>query len=142
MKAICRWTGTFSSGSLDFITSARGNSFAVLFGERRKMMEFYSMVGVFQKGGVFMYPILLAFAVGMAISFERWVELNRIRGANQKMWDVLHPVLASGEFDKAREMASKDKSSLAQMLGMGLARQGAVRRREDIAIVMEASMME
>jgi len=105
-------------------------------------MEFYSMVGFFQKGGVFMYPILLAFAVGMAISFERWVELNRIRGANQKMWDVLHPVLASGEFDKAREMASKDKSSLAQMLGMGLARQGAVRRREDIEIAMEESMME
>ena len=105
-------------------------------------MGFYSTVAFFQQGGVFMYPILLAFAVGMAISFERWVELNRIRGANQKMWDVLHPVLASGEFDKAREMASKDKSSLAQMLGMGLARQGAVRRREDIEIAMEESMME
>jgi len=105
-------------------------------------MGFYSTVAFFQKGGVFMYPILLAFAVGMAIAFERWVELNRIRGANQKMWDVLHPVLASGEFDKAREMASKDKSSLAQMLGMGLARQGAVRRREDIEIAMEESMME
>ena len=105
-------------------------------------MGFYSMVAFFQKGGVFMYPILLAFAVGMAIAFERWVELNRIRGANQKVWDVLHPVLASGEFDKAREMASKDKSSLAQMLGMGLARQGAVRRREDIEIAMEESMME
>jgi len=39
-------------------------------------------------------------------------------------------------------MASKDKSSLAQMLGMGLARQGAVRRREDIEIAMEESMME
>jgi len=105
-------------------------------------MGFYSMVAFFQKGGVFMYPILLAFAVGMAISFERWLELNRIRGANQKMWGVLHPVLTSGEFDKAREMASKDKSSLAQMLGMGLARQGAVRRREDIEIAMEESMME
>ena len=105
-------------------------------------MGFYSTVAFFQKGGVFMYPILLAFAVGMAIAFERWVELNRIRGANQKMWNVLHPVLAEGEFDKAREMATKDKSSLAQMLGMGLARQGAVRRREDIEIAMEESMME
>jgi biopolymer transport protein ExbB len=105
-------------------------------------MGFYSTVAFFQKGGMFMYPILLAFAVGMAIAFERWVELNRIRGANQKMWDVLLPVLAEGEFDKARDMATKDKSSLAQMLGMGLARQGAVRRREDIEIAMEESMME
>jgi biopolymer transport protein ExbB len=105
-------------------------------------MGFYSIVAFFQKGGLFMYPILLVFAVGMAIAFERWVQLNRIRGVNQKIWDMLHPVLVKGEFDKAREMANKDKSSMAQMLGMGLARQGAVRRRDDIEIAMEESMME
>jgi biopolymer transport protein ExbB len=105
-------------------------------------MEFYSMVAFFQKGGVFMYPILLVLAVGLAISFERWVQLNRIRSANNSMWTQLLPVLTKGEFDKARRMTSKDKSSLAQMLAMGLARQGAVRRREDIEIAMEESMME
>jgi len=105
-------------------------------------MGFYSMVAFFQKGGLFMYPILMVFAVGIAISVERWLQLNRVRGANQKMWDMLHPALAKGEFDKAREMTHKDESSMAQMLGMGLARQGAVRRREDIEIAMEESMME
>jgi biopolymer transport protein ExbB len=105
-------------------------------------MGFYSMVAFFQKGGMFMYPILLVFAAGMAIAFERWVQLNRVRGANQTMWGLLQPALVKGEFDKAREMANKDKSSMAQMLGMGLARQGAVRRREDIEIAMEESMME
>jgi biopolymer transport protein ExbB len=105
-------------------------------------MGLYSMVAFFQKGGVFMYPILLVFAVGMAIAIERLIQLNRVQGANQKMWDLLHPVLSKGEFDKAREMTNKNKSSMAQMLGMGLARQGAVRRREDIEIAMEESMME
>ncbi|MCK5317356.1 MAG: MotA/TolQ/ExbB proton channel family protein [Anaerolineales bacterium] len=105
-------------------------------------MGFYSMVAFFQKGGVFMYPILLVFTVGMAITVERWFQLNRIRTANHKIWDLLHPVLVKGEFDKARQIASKDKSTMAQMLGMGLARQGAVRRREDIEIAMEESMME
>jgi len=105
-------------------------------------MEFYSMVAFFQKGGVFMYPILLVFAVGVAIAFERWVQLNRVRNANHKMWNLLHPALVKGEFDKAREMVNKDKSGMAQMLGMGLARQGAVRRREDIEIAMEEGMME
>jgi biopolymer transport protein ExbB len=100
------------------------------------------MVAFFQKGGVFMYPILLVFTVGMAITVERWFQLNRIRSANHKIWDLLHPVLVKGEFDKARQIASKDKSTMAQMLGMGLARQGAVRRREDIEIAMEESMME
>jgi biopolymer transport protein ExbB len=100
------------------------------------------MVAFFQKGGLFMYPILLVFAVGMAIAFERWVQLNRIRNTNQKVWNQLHPVLVKGEFDKARKMINNNKSKLAQMLGMGLARQGAVRRRDDIEIAMEESMME
>jgi len=105
-------------------------------------MGFYSLVAFFQKGGMFMYPILLVFAVGMAIAFERWVQLNRTQLANQKMWSLLQPVLLKGEFDKARQIANKDKSGMAQMLGMGLARQGAVRRRDDIEIAMEESMME
>jgi len=105
-------------------------------------MEFYSMVGFFQRGGMFMYPILLVFGVGMAIAFERWVQLNRVRSANDRVWNMLQPVLVKGEFEKAREIVNKDKSSMAQMLGMGLARQGAVRRREDIEIAMEESMME
>jgi biopolymer transport protein ExbB len=105
-------------------------------------MGFYSMVAFFQKGGVFMYPILLVFAVGMAIAVERWIQLNRIRSANQKVWNQLHPVLVKGEFDNARKLINKNKSKMAQMLGMGLARQGAVRRRDDIEIAMEESMME
>jgi biopolymer transport protein ExbB len=105
-------------------------------------MDFYGMVSFFQKGGWFMYPILVVFTVGLAISFERWVQLYRIRNANKSMWDKLVPVLNQGEFDKAREMVTKDKSSISQMLGMGLARQGAVQRREDIEIAMEESMME
>ena len=105
-------------------------------------MGFYEMVAFFQKGGLFMYPILLVFAVGMAIAFERWVQLNRTQSANRKMWNQLQPVLVNGEFDKARQIVNKDESSMAQMLGMGLARQGAVRRRDDIEIAMEESMME
>lgn len=89
-----------------------------------------------------MYPIMLVFAVGMAIAFERWLQLSRIQTANKKMWKLLQPFLKKGQFDKAREVANKDKSTMAQMLGMALSRQGAVRRREDIEIAMEESIME
>ena len=105
-------------------------------------MDFYAIIAFFQKGGAFMYPILLVFAIGLAISIERWVQLVRIRSGNLKMWNQLYPLLRKGEFEKARQMANKDKSVIAQMLGMGLARQGAVRRRDDIEIAMEESMME
>jgi len=106
------------------------------------MEVLYTMVGFFQKGGMFMYPIMLVFAVGMAIAIERWIQLSRIYSANQKMWDSLQPVLTEGEFGQAREMVNEDKSTISQMLAMGLARQGAVRRRDDIEIAMEESMME
>jgi biopolymer transport protein ExbB len=108
----------------------------------RKPMGIYSIVAFFQKGGLFMYPILLVFAVGMAIAVERWVQLTRTRNQNRKMWLQLQPVLVQGEFDKAREIVNDDRSTISQMLSMGLARQGAVRRREDIEIAMEESMME
>src|SRR5512135_1503297 len=103
---------------------------------------FHSLVRFFQMGGFFMFPIVIVLAVGLAIAVERWVHLKRAQDANRKTWDSIHPVLAKGEFDKAREMANEDKSEMAQMLGMGLARQGAGRRREDIEIAMEESMME
>ena len=103
---------------------------------------FYAIIRFFQMGGFFMFPILLVLAAGLAIAFERWVHLNRAQSANKKSWDELYPVLVKGEFDKARELANKDESSMAQMLMMGLSRQGAVKRREDIEIAMEESLME
>jgi biopolymer transport protein ExbB len=48
----------------------------------------------------------------------------------------------NGDFDQAREMTTNDDSTISQLLSMGLARQGAVRRREDIEIAMEEGMME
>ena len=106
-------------------------------------MDFiYSIVGFFVTGGPFMYPILIVFAVGAAIAVERYVTLARVTDKNQSVWNQVQPVLMKGEFDKARQMTSKDDSSVSQLLSMGLARQGAVRRREDIEIAMEESMME
>jgi biopolymer transport protein ExbB len=89
-----------------------------------------------------MYPILIVFAVGVAIAVERYFTLTQVKRRNQEMWGKLQPALASGDFDKAREMTSKDDSTVSRLLAMGLARQGAVRRREDIEIAMEESMME
>jgi biopolymer transport protein ExbB len=89
-----------------------------------------------------MYPILLVFSVAAAIAVERYITLTRIRRKNETSWRKLQPALVEGEFDKAREMAETDPSTVSRLLGTGLARQGAVRRREDIEIAMEESMME
>jgi biopolymer transport protein ExbB len=106
------------------------------------MDALYSMVRFFVSGGPFMYPILIVFAVGIAIAVERYLTLTMVRRQNEGMWNKLQPALADGDFEKAREMTSKDDSTVSRLLSMGLARQGAVRRREDIEIAMEESMME
>jgi biopolymer transport protein ExbB len=106
-------------------------------------MDFmYSIVGFFATGGPFMYPILIVFAVGTAIAVERYITLTAVTAKNQSAWNRLQPALVEGDFDTAREMTSSDTSTVSQLLSMGLARQGAVRRREDIEIAMEESMME
>lgn len=96
----------------------------------------------FQTGGLFMYPILIVFAFGLAIAIERWMKLNKVRNANRSMWDKLHPVLSEGDFDAARDMTESNDSTISRLLNSGLELQGAVRRRDDIEIAMEETMME
>ena len=106
-------------------------------------MDFiYSIIGFFVTGGPFMYPILLVFAVGTAIAIERFITLTTVTAKNQSAWSKVQPALMNGDFDQAREMTTNDDSTISQLLSMGLARQGAVRRREDIEIAMEEGMME
>ena len=101
-----------------------------------------TIVAFFQTGGAFMYPILIVFAIGLSIATERFIKLISVKNQNRKVWDEVHPLLVSGNFDQARDMVGDDKSAIGGLLNMGLARQGSVRRRDDIEIAMEESMME
>ncbi|UCB54819.1 MAG: MotA/TolQ/ExbB proton channel family protein [Thiotrichales bacterium] len=89
-----------------------------------------------------MYPILIVFAVGVAIAAERYVKLMTVKNQNSKVWSDVHPILEQGNFEKARGVLKEDESAIGGLLNMGLARQGSVRRRDDIEIAMEESMME
>jgi biopolymer transport protein ExbB len=103
---------------------------------------FYPIVKFFTAGGIFMLPILLAGAIAAAITIERYVTLAKMRARNQNTWSRLEPEIAIGDFDKARELVSRDDSALSKVLGMGLALQGAVRRRDDVEKAMQESLME
>ena len=102
----------------------------------------YSVVEFFVQGGIFMYPILIVFAVGVAVAVERYVTLTLLTRRNQTIWAQVQPLLAKREFDKARELTANNEATVAQLLSMGLERQGGVRRRDDIEIAMEECMME
>lgn len=101
-----------------------------------------TIIRFFAEGGFWMYPILVVGAIGVAITVERFIKLSLVERANRKTWDDLHPVMADGNFQQAREMAAENKSAVGDLVSMGLERQGAVRRADDIEIAMEEAMME
>ena len=93
------------------------------------MEAWYTVVKFFANGGVFMYPIVFVLALGVAISVERYITLTLAAQNNRKTWGKLEPIVRGGDFEQARDLASKDDSTIAQLISAGLARQGAVRRR-------------
>lgn len=103
---------------------------------------FYSIVNFFTRGGVFMYPILFVGAAAAAIAIERYVTLARLSVKNRAAWTRMEPVLSEGDFDKARELTAKDETAVSQLLAVGLARQGAVRRVDDVEKAMRTNLME
>ena len=106
-------------------------------------MDFtYSIVHFFAGGGAFMFPILIVAAFGAAIAIERYVTLTRASAKNRSKWGEIEPALTSGDFDKARELSADDPTAISRLIATGLARQGAVRRREDVESAMEERMME
>ena len=84
----------------------------------------------------------LVFALGAAVAVERYVTLTLARASNESAWHKVLPMLMNGEFEEARELLRENDSTISKLLGLGLARQGTVRRREDIEIAMEEGMME
>jgi biopolymer transport protein ExbB len=105
------------------------------------MEVWYAIVQFFSNGGAFMYPIVLLLALGLGVSVERYITLTLAAKRNRQTWEKLEDLIRKGEFEKARELSNKDNSAIAQLFASALARQGAVRRREDIDRAMEETLM-
>ncbi|RMF79512.1 MAG: MotA/TolQ/ExbB proton channel family protein [Nitrospirae bacterium] len=106
-------------------------------------MEIYeTVVKFFQSGGVFMYPIVLVFALGMAIAVERYLYLSAAQLTNRRLWRQLQPLLEGGKFDQAVEITRRSQAAIGRILTYGLSRIESSRRRDDIEKAMEESLME
>jgi biopolymer transport protein ExbB len=106
-------------------------------------MEAYStIVNFFQEGGLFMYPIVVVLALGLAIAVERWLYLTMTTVSNKSLWKKVAPYLKSGNLQGAMQVTSKSKAAIAQIMTYGLNRVRSARRREDVEQAMEESLME
>jgi biopolymer transport protein ExbB/TolQ len=106
-------------------------------------MDMYnSVVGFFQSGGIFMYPIVIVLALGMAIAIERWFYLSMARSSNHRLWKKIQPHLAKGDLMQVALLTEKSRSAISHIFSYGLSRARTSRRRDDVEIAMEEGLME
>ncbi|MBT8117485.1 MAG: MotA/TolQ/ExbB proton channel family protein [Gammaproteobacteria bacterium] len=106
-------------------------------------MDMYNtVVGFFQSGGIFMYPIVIVLALGMAIAIERWFYLSMARSSNHRLWKRIQPHLAKGDLMQVALLTEKSRSAISHIFSYGLSRARTSRRRDDVEIAMEEGLME
>ena len=70
-----------------------------------------TMIRFFQSGGVFMYPIVLVLAIGVAIAIERYIYLTAVRINNRRAWKRVLPLLEGGKYDNDRDFAIRSNAA-------------------------------
>jgi biopolymer transport protein ExbB len=106
-------------------------------------MDVYTtIVGFFQSGGLFMYPIVLILALGLAIAIERYIYLSMAKTSNHRIWKKLQPLLQKGDYLQVAMITEKSRSAISHIFTYGLNRARTSRRRDDVEIAMEEGLME
>src|SRR5690625_3417704 len=106
-------------------------------------MDIYNaIVRFFQDGGIFMYPIVVVLAFGIAIAIERYLYLSMFRARNQSEWKKVMPLLQEGKLSEALGYVQKSKIAIITILSNGVGRVSSDRDRDDIELAMEEGMLE
>ncbi len=101
-----------------------------------------TVIRFFQDGGVFMYPILVVLAIGLAITLERWVHLTIAKTKNRQMIAKLMPLVAKGDVSGASKLARDSSATVSRILLQGIDNYQSARRRDDFEAPMDESIME
>jgi len=106
------------------------------------MDAYNAIVGFFQSGGLFMYPIVVVLALGLAIAVERYIYLSHGKARNYLVWKKLRPLLQDGKFIQVAVITEKSRAAISHIFNYGLNRAKTSRRRDDVEIAMEEGLME
>ena len=106
-------------------------------------MDIYTtVVGFFQDGGPFMYPIAVVLGIGCAISLERYFYLMNQMRINRRDFDRILPLLKQRRQRELADVTKKSSSAMARIIADGMNRRASSRRRSDIEYAMEEGLLE
>lgn len=107
------------------------------------MTDYYSSITrFFQEGGLFIYPIALIFAIGIAIAIERWVYLTRERRRNVKAFEDFLPLLRTTDLEKMLLYTREVSVPVTRIIGCGLDMMKVSKQRADVENAMSEGMLE
>ena len=106
------------------------------------MDALYAGLSFFQTGGLFMYPIALILAIGIAIVIERYAYLTIVGASNRRIWKRILPLVEEGKYEVARELVLQSNAAMGKILGYGIQRARAQGSGEDVQMAMEAGVLE
>jgi biopolymer transport protein ExbB len=100
------------------------------------MSVVYFIAQAFHLGGIFMYPILVVGALGIAITIERAWYLTRARSESRTLWLHLLPLVREGRTEDARQLAGRSRTAIGRIVGESLVhlQAGASRERAEAAV--------
>ena len=106
------------------------------------MEVFGTIIRFFQQGGLFMYPIVIILAIGLAIAIERFIFLSRSASDNRKLWGKLQPMLQKADYAAALKLTSGSTAAVGQVLNYGINRLRSTTDRVEVEMAMEESLLE
>jgi biopolymer transport protein ExbB len=84
-----------------------------------------ALKGKFIEGGApFMWPILIVFILGLAISIERIITLNLATTNTKKLLSQIEDALAKGGVEAAKDVTKNTRGPVASIFTQGLMRSG------------------
>lgn len=101
-----------------------------------------TVIGFFQNGGSFMYPIALILVIGMALSIERWAFLSLAKSSNRRAFNKILPKLQKKDYNGVIEITRSTRAPIGRIVAAGIARMQQTPRRDEIEYAMEEGVME
>lgn len=107
------------------------------------MVDSYNaIIDFFVNGGLFIWPIAVVFAIGIAIAVERWRFLENERDVNSKAFQGFLPLMQKGDMEQMNFFTRCNDAAVVRIMGCGLDMMKVSKQRMDVEHSMSEGMLE
>lgn len=106
----------------------------------------FSLLALYNQGGLFMWPILIMSAIGLGFVLERFIFFIRARLASKEFIEKLEHVIGNQTLDDVEQLCKENKTKIAMIIRKGIALKSLgyerVEKTLTVAASVEVAMLE